>query len=126
MAARLVARIEVSASPTIAEEATARVLLENEGDEPALVSLAALSSPSLALEIRDEHDQPVLLPPPPLPSGEQQVVELPHGGRREAEFRGFVPSWTPAGSYRVRFRYVPGGALETLYSDWAPFELVSR
>jgi hypothetical protein len=112
-----------------AEEATATATLENAGDEAARVTLVPLSSPSLALEIRTAAGEPVLQPPPPLPSSDPQLAELGPGETRQAEFRGFVPYRTPPGAYRVRFRYVPGaqGAgvfSETLFSDWASFEVV--
>ena len=102
--------------------------LVNDGDTTATISLAPFSSPSLALEIVDEADEPVLLPPPPIPSAEVAVAVLRPGESWVQHFRGFVPSWTSAGRYRVRFRYRPGiGGSRWVegdrYSDWSDFRV---
>jgi hypothetical protein len=109
------------------EELRARCELRNDGDEAAVVNLAPLSSPSLALELTDDHDEPVHLPPPPVPPAEVPLATIAPHERREVEFVGFLPSWIPPGHYRTRFRYVPGTGqgrwLEgTLRSEWVDFE----
>jgi hypothetical protein len=112
---------------TVPEELRARCELVNDGDEAAVVNLAPLASPSLALELRDDHDEPVYLPPPPVPPAEVPTAELPSHGRRSVEFSGFLPSWIPPGRYRARFRYVPGSGEgrwleESVWSAWVEFE----
>ncbi len=111
-----------------AEDFRARVELANEGDEPAVINVAPLSSPSLALEIADEQGEPIHLPPPPVPPVEVPIEVLAPGGRRTAEFPAFLPAWTPPGSYRARFRYIAGRGdgrwLEgSLWSEWVEFRL---
>jgi len=110
-----------------AEDLTARCELANDGDEAAVVNLAALSSPSLALEIIDDRDDAVHLPPPPVPGADVPLVELTPGQRYSTEFAGFLPAWIPPGRYRARCRYVPGTSggrwLEgAVWSDWTEFE----
>ena len=101
---------ELVVEPTVgrAEELTARGTLVNRGADSVAVNLDALSSPSLALEIVDAEGSPVLLPPPPVPQATPSRAELAPGGRHTVEYRGFVPHWTPPGSYRTRLRYVDG------------------
>jgi hypothetical protein len=111
-----------------AEEFRARCVLTNDGDEPAILNVAPLSSPSLALEIADEHDAPVHLPPPPVPSAEIPIATIAPGEECVAEFSAFFPAWTPPGRYRARFRYVPGDGggrwlTGSLWSAWEEFRL---
>ena len=99
----------------------------NDGDVAAVISLAPLSSPSLALELVDEHDEPVPLPPPPVPPADVPVAAIAPHERHAVEFVGFLPSWIAPGRYRARFRYVPGTGggrwLEgSLWSEWVDFE----
>ena len=107
----------------------ARCRLANDGDEPALVNLASLSSPSLALEISDERGEPVLLPPPPVPPHEPPTTTVEPGQGYTVEFAGFLPAWTPPGRYRARSRYVAGGGRRwveaDLRSEWVGFGLDS-
>jgi hypothetical protein len=110
------------------EDFRARCELVNEGDMAATVNVAPLSSPSLALEIADEQDEPLLLPPPPVPTGEIPLAVLAPGEQYSAEFSGFLPAWTPPGRYNARFRYRPGRGdgrwLEgDLWSAWEEFRL---
>lgn len=129
MARALRATVEVTPPGVGApEEASARCQLVNDGDEPVVVNLAPLSSPSLALAITDGQGEPVLLPPPPVPPAEPAVATLAPGAAHSVEFRGFLPSWTPPGRYQVRFRYVPGRgngrwSEETLVSDPADLRI---
>jgi hypothetical protein len=113
------------------EKFVATVTLVHTGAGEALLNLAPLASSSLALEIRDSADNPVLLPPPPMLSGEKRRVAIGPGGSHHVEFPGFVPAWTPPGRYLVRFRYVYRSDRpaqnewtgETI-SDWVDFEIV--
>jgi hypothetical protein len=107
------------------EELVARGALRNRGDEPVEVDLAPLGSPSLALEIVDEGGAPVRLPPPPVPGGEVREATVAAGEAVPVEFSAFLPTWTPAGAYRVRLRYLgvvgPPGRTVEVVSDWADF-----
>jgi hypothetical protein len=98
--------------------------LANVGDEVVSINVAPLSSPSLALEIRDASGSPVHLPPPPVPPAEPPIERLEAGEGRAAEFAGFLPSWTEPGTYRARCRYVAGPG-ETVVSDWVEFTLTA-
>jgi hypothetical protein len=110
------------------EEFTARGTLVNVGREPLTLELAPLSSPSLALEIVDAEDAPLLLPPPPVPGREVEHVTLAPGERHTVEFSGFVPQWTRPGSYRARLRYLGRTRREErdptrIVSPWAEFAI---
>jgi hypothetical protein len=110
------------------EEFVSECALVNQGDEPSDVSLVPLSSPSLCLQIEDEHGLPVLLPPPPVPGGTERTARLEPGQRIAIEHRGFVPAWTPQGRYRARVRYVSrsgrtGWWQGEIYSSWKTFEI---
>jgi hypothetical protein len=110
------------------EEFAARGTLRNTGRDALTISLAPLSSPSLALEIVDAECSPVLLPPPPVPGGEAGHATLGPGERYPVDYAGFVPQWTRPGAYRARLRYLVGTSgpdeaeqTERLVSDWAEF-----
>lgn len=128
MTATLTATLVVDRVPTPdAADLVARCALGNAGDETIIVNLAPLSSASLALELADEHGRPVHLPPPPVPQAEVPLATLPAGESISVDFPGFLPSWTPPGRYRARFRYIPGtstGRWEqgNHWSDWVEFE----
>jgi hypothetical protein len=107
--------------PENSEEVVAICSLTNTSPEPIRINIGAMSSPSLALEIVDDEGKAVLLPPPPVPGGQPQYATLDPNERYVAEYVGFPPRWTPAGSYRVRCRYVTGDF--TLHSNWISFEL---
>jgi len=109
-----------------ASELVAHCSLHNDGDESATLNLAPLSSPSLALEIQDAEGTPVHLPPPPVPPADIPVSTLGPGQEYSVQFSGFIPAWVPPGSYRARFRYVPGRSggrwlEEDQWSDWVYF-----
>lgn len=113
------------------EDLVAEATLENDESTEARVNLSPLAAPSLALQLADEQGSPVLLPPPPVPGGEPGLATLAPGECRRFGFAGFVPGWTTAGRYRVRFRYVyrpaapiPGIWTGELFSAWADFEVV--
>jgi hypothetical protein len=106
------------------EEFVARCRFVNQGDEVVGINHAALSSPSLALEITDAAGEPVLLPPPPVPSGSPPIETLEAAEETTAAFAGFLPSWTEPGTYRARCRYVAGPG-EPIHSDWVEFTLSS-
>lgn len=107
---------------------TASCELTNEGDADAVVNIAPLSSPSLALELADESGAGVPMPPPPVPPAAIPTAILAPGTRLTAKFPGFLPAWTEAGAYRVRFKYIPGTSdgrwLEgSVWSEWVEFRL---
>jgi len=87
-----------------AEDTSAEGAFVNTGGEPLNVDLVELSSPSLALEIVDERGRTLAMLPPPTP-GRPEIVTVAPGERRSVPFRAFVPTFTPAGRYRVRLRY---------------------
>jgi hypothetical protein len=110
------------------EELVAVCSLTNDGDEPLEVTLGPLSSASLCLAIQDEAGSPVLLPPPPVPGGAVETTRIDAGRRLTVEHPAFLPSWTPPGHYRARFRYVapssPAGVWAgELHSDWTEFDV---
>ena len=113
------------------EEFVAHAILTNKGDEPLVVNLAPLSSPSLALEILDSHGSPAPLPPPPVPGGPASSVLLAVSQQHNLEYRGFVPAWFDADTYRLRLRYVyrppaPGPREWTgqVFSEWVEFTVL--
>ncbi len=95
--------------------------LTNAANEPLTLQLAPLSSPSLAIQLRDAQGTPVPMPPPPVPGAEQPRLELAPGQRHDVRYQGFLPSWTEPGSYAARLRYVT--AEGEVFSDWSAFEL---
>ncbi|HSL32529.1 MAG TPA: hypothetical protein VK871_02705 [Candidatus Limnocylindrales bacterium] len=105
-----------------AERFVAVCRLTNRGGEAVDVNLSSLSSPSLALEIRDRGGAPFYLPPPPVPPVEPSIERLDPGRERAAEFAGFLPSWAEPGTYRARCRYVAGPG-EPIVSEWVDFTL---
>ncbi len=118
----LVAELTIEPEAAKAPEAfTATCTLANAGELAVEVNLAALSSPSLALEIRTVAGQAVSLPPPPVPPTEPPMARLEAGGRRVERFGGFLPSWTEPGEYAARCRYVSGST--AVYSAWVRFTL---
>jgi hypothetical protein len=105
--AALVAELRVEpATAARPEEFVARGKLVNVGHEPLTLELAPLSSPSLALEIVDADDAPLLLPPPPTPREDVEKVTLAPGEEHAVEYGGFVPQSAKPGAYRVRLRYL--------------------
>ena len=123
MSIELVATLAIEPRESrLPEEFVASGSITNAGTQAATINVAALSSPSLALEIQDVHGQPVLQPPPGVPGNASQVEELGPGASRAVEFSGFLPGWSDAGRYRVRLRYVGGGSAPVV-SEWAEFTL---
>jgi hypothetical protein len=110
------------------EEFTARGKLVNVGRESLTLELAPLSSPSLAIEIVDADDSPLLLPPPPTPRQNVEQVTLAPGEEHAVEYGGFVPQSAKPGAYRARLRYLgrtrPDAREPTrIVSAWAEFTL---
>lgn len=112
------------------EDLTATAVVHNRGGEARSIDVYPLSLPALALEVTDAAATPVALPPPPVPGGETDVVTLAPNERHAIEYRGFVPSGTPPGSYRVRLQYtfrpddpLPNAWTGTLTSEWVTFEV---
>ena len=129
MSATLTATLVVDhiATAEAAADLVARCALGNDGDEATMVNLAPLSSPSLALELADEHGEPVYLPPPPVPPADVPLASLAPGEWITVDFPGFLPAWTPPGRYRARFRYIPGTSVgrwheSNHWSDWVEFQ----
>src|SRR5688500_9636985 len=91
-----------------AEVFVATCHLTNAGPEPVTLNESAVSSSSLALQIQDGSGAPVHLPPPPIPPETPLLSRLDPGQERTDDFPGFLPSWTKAGEYRVRCRYLLG------------------
>ena len=95
--------------------------LTNTGESAEEINLAALSSPSLALEMRTATGEPVYFPPPPVPGPEPPLERLAPGVQKVVEFGGFLPGWTEPGDYEARCRYLSGQT--SAYSDWVAFTL---
>jgi hypothetical protein len=122
----LTASLTIEPAEADAPEAfVARCRLVNQGDQVVGINQAALSSPSLALEITDAAGEPVLLPPPPVPSESPPIQTLEASEETAAEFAGFLPSWTEPGAYRARCRYAAGSG-EPIHSAWVEFTLSPR
>jgi hypothetical protein len=120
----LTASLTIEPSEADAPEAfVARCRIVNHGDEVVGINQAALSSPSLALEITDAAGEPVLLPPPPVPPQSPPIEALGAAEEATAAFAGFLPSWTEPGRYRARCRYAAGPG-EPIHSDWVEFTLI--
>jgi hypothetical protein len=120
-------RVELTIEPraaSVPEAFTAVCAVVNAGDIGEEINLAALSSPSLALELRTADGEPVYLPPPPVPSGEPPFARLAPGDRHEASFEGFLPGWTEPGSYEARCRYRSRSV--AIDSPWVPFTVDPR
>lgn len=121
----LTASLTIEPSVAAAPEAfVARCRFVNQSDEVVGINQAALSSPSLALEIVDAAGESVLLPPPPVPSDSPPIEPLEAAEEITAEFAGFLPSWIEPGTYRARCRYA-AGSVEPIHSDWVEFTLIS-
>ena len=121
----------VPATAALPEELTARGKLVNVGREPLTLELAPLSSPSLALEIVDADDAPLLLPPPPTPRENVEQVTLAPGEEHAVEYGGFVPQPAKPGAYRARLRYLgrtrPDAREPTrIVSPWAEFTVAGN
>src|SRR5688572_7693479 len=132
MPAELAARFEILPSRVATRDAlVGKCVLVNEGDQPAIVDLAPLSSPSLCVQVEDEQGSPVLFPPPPVPGGSDETATLEPGQQISVEHRGFMPAWIPEGRYRARLRYVVSSQLRgrwsgEIHSVWAAFEIRER
>ena len=122
--APLTAALDLPANARSPEEVVARVELRNRSAAPVQIDLWPLRSPSLTIEIRDASDQPVRLPPPPVPGGGQELQELPPDGTTQLEYRNFLPPWIERGHYRVRFRFVHSAA-SRVESAWQYLEIGS-
>ena len=119
----LVAELDVQpATAAAAEQFRAVCTIANTGERGEELNLSALSSPSLALEIRTAGGEPVHLPPPPVPPASPLTAPLRPGEEHRADFPGFLPSWTEPGAYEARCRYVSGSTV--VHSPWVAFTLV--
>ena len=117
----MTAELSLPAKARSAEEVVAVARLRNASNTHVQLDLWPLRSPSLTIEIRDASDQPVRLPPPPVPGGGQEQHELPPGGTIQLEYRNFLPPWIERGHYRVRFRYVQSAS--RVESAWQDIEI---
>lgn len=113
------------------EEIVAQGTLVNAGKEAITLNLAPLSAPSLALEIVDAAGSPLRLPPPPVPGAETQTARIAPGQSYTVEYPGFVPQWTPEGTYRARLRYLyrpatssPGEWTGQVVSEYVQFRVL--
>jgi hypothetical protein len=110
-------------------EFAVRATLRNASDRPALLNGDQAAHPSLVLDVRDEADQPVLLPPPSVPSEREREApsEIEPGASVTLDYAGFLDRSLAAGTYRVRYsgRYpaVGGTPDDPLESAWLEFEV---
>ena len=98
-----------------------RVLVRNDGDEPACVATAGLAAP-LSFELVDDAGRPVALGPPPVPPADPDAgaETVGAGETLTLDYHGdeLLPDAPPPGRYRLRF--VTGG----LESPWILLEVV--
>ncbi|MGH3024531.1 MAG: hypothetical protein ACRDNI_12810 [Gaiellaceae bacterium] len=125
-------RLEVTLEPTAREEVVpgefgVRVTVRNPGDEPAPFHTRQARQPALVLELRDEREQPIFLPPPS-PPDERDLAppdEIQPAESVAVEYVGFLEVGLTPGRYRVRFfsaQPVLGGTREDpLASEWVDF-----
>lgn len=91
--------------------------------EPADLSFntSAVSTASLALEVRTMDGRIVSLGPPPTPPSIDVRVDLPPGKSFVVTFRRFLPARLGPGAYQIRLRYVDISA--EIHSFWKTFRL---
>jgi hypothetical protein len=127
---QLQAQLEVTSPPGAPPaEFAVRATLTNASDQPALLNGDQAAHPSLVLDVRDGADQPVLLPPPSVPSDREREApsEIEPGASVKIDYAGFLDRSLAAGAYRVRYagRYpaVGGAPDDPLESAWLAFEV---
>ncbi len=98
--------IEFHVTPAVGRpgEIIGRASFANRGRQGVELMSLLVESPSLALEVVADSGEPVPLPPPPVPDPAALPAVLRPGQVLDAEYPGFLPAWTPPGSYRVRAR----------------------
>jgi hypothetical protein len=110
-------------------EFAVRATLTNASNAPALLNVDQAAHPSLVLEVRDTADQPVLLPPPSVPSEREREPpgEIEPGRSVTIDYAGFLDRSLAAGTYRVRYAgrspAVGGTPDDALESPWLEFEV---
>lgn len=118
-------------------EDTRRVLLhefaleatiENTSSQVAQISLAQARIPSLVLEVRDDHDQRVHLPPPPVPDKKFLILdEIEAGQSATVRYSGLHGMRLDAGTYRVRYAAsspaLGGSEEDPIFSNWIEFSV---
>jgi hypothetical protein len=108
-------------------EFAVRATFSNASGETARLNVHQAAHPSLVLEVRDEHDQPVLLPPPSVPDEREREppAEIQPGASLTIDYAGFLDRSLPAGTYRVRYAGrsagVGGTPDDPLESPWLEF-----
>jgi hypothetical protein len=94
-----------------------RVVLRNDGDEPARIPTATLAGP-LAFELVDAAGRPVALGPPPVPPSDLDAgtETVGAGETLTLSYHGdeLLPDPPAPGSYRIRF---VGGQVESPWVD---------
>ena len=106
---------------------TVTATLTNESNQAAVLNPAQASHPSLVLEVRDERDRPVLMPPPSAPDSKELEIREEIGPDRSftVTYAGFLDLSLSEGAYRVRFisesPSLGGTSEDPLASDWLEF-----
>jgi hypothetical protein len=104
-----------------------RATFTNASEKPAELNVHQAGHPSLTLEVRDERDQPVPMPPPSAPDELDLAApeEIQPGASVTIEYAGILDRSLAAGTYRVRY-FSPhlalgGTADDPLQSEWVEF-----
>jgi hypothetical protein len=106
-----------------------RATFRNTSSEPASLNVHQAAHPSLVLEVVDEQNRPVLLPPPSVPDEREREPpsEIAPGASVTIDYAGFLDRSLAAGTYRVRYAgrspAVGGTPDDPLESAWLEFEV---
>lgn len=107
-----------------------RVTLTNAGSEPVRFNPRQAGNPSLVLEVRDSQGEPVLMPPPSIPSDAERSasITLGPGESQWFEYGAFLDRSQAPGGYRVRYfgdaPELGGSSEDPLASEWLDFQLL--
>lgn len=113
----------------VAGELHIAVTFTNTSDAPARWNVHQASHPALVLDVRDQNDREVLLPPPSAPGVhdlEEEEVIAP-GESVTIDYAGFLDRSLGPGRYRVRyfgeFPALGGSKQDPLRSEWLTITL---
>jgi hypothetical protein len=107
----------------VAGELTIAVTFTNTSSEPVRLNVHQASHPALVLDVRDQNDREVLLPPPSAPDeGDLEGEVIDPGESVTIDYVGFLDRSLAPGGYRIRyfgeFPALGGSKQDPLRSDW--------